>query len=636
MQSVVVHMSRKRGRLSIDSDAEEHEHRKPLQRDRSKCVVCSTVTRKRETRRVSNGRLKGLNIIVQGVGSGYICDGCYKGEQLQGVKAVITENAEMEVELQSHITPNPIQEELENELLDRLLKGATHKSKGRPALYGMISVPSLLELLRIARKGCSSCSKGLYISKFEFIGFGIQTTLVCPDQHVCLWSSSKILPDASLSINREIICAAVLSGLEKTKYVEFFEAARIHCAESGYNKTASLFYEEVIQPAERELYESSCKSLQEEKEKVIGIDCQYSRSQRQTEYRTSKSGEVVVKGGPAPHCTCTVMNLTKGSENYGDILGQFHVSTSDLKDQDLKRTANKELLTTKAALTEIAKKVKDITRVVADGCTSLEWVVKECLGSKVEISTDTWHNGKNLCKAFIKLTSEKRPKTAEEKADAPFDRTRTVMKHPTLSNISKKQLKNHFYYSLTGLSNEQMVQRILQFRHHKCSYFQLLPLDLITLILRDLYPSIARRNGIDLELHHSRAGNVDAQKRVFIGAVDHWYETDSGAKYMMTPDDADVLEGFLERQSKKVEAASFNDNTSYIESFHRTRLRFYDKKLYYSNDGYRFRTAIAALAWSAREDNDHYSWRHKLIERFLDYLSTRIFNQKQITKKEYN
>ena len=195
----------------------------------------------------------------------------------------------------------------------------------------------------------------------------------------------------NFELNKIILAAAALCGLEVKHLSEYFDAASIlHPSCASMRRVEPKLFPFIKATGSAELNLQIALANGRSNGTCVALDEQHSCSQR--------------AGKRAPFCSTVFVN-----DHMGKVLTLSHASAKEAKDLGVKCLAKASRV---LGLQSMAASLNHIDMIIVDGCASSEKDLDEHVRinrqhDKVCLNKDLWHKAKNIGKAWIKLTTKR-------------------------------------------------------------------------------------------------------------------------------------------------------------------------------------------------------------------------------------
>lgn len=427
--------------------------------------------------------------------------------------------------------------------------------------YSIVDTSKLLELVKLVGAGCR-CGSKLFVTTSSMTGHALKLAFQCGECATTTeWIGSKEYSDGSLEVNRDMVVAWEITGGERGHYFKFAETMRCGTYNAtSYDQTVGLMRPVILEMEDKVLKNNIDAVNQDNNQTILGFDCQHSRSQRSF--------------GAAPYATTTFISHTPGP-NYGKILYQSHISSHQMKEQNMTGKESKDKHTVVKGLTKMVELIDNIKHGICDGSSSgnKSWndVVQKSAKYETKLpplSNCFWHGSKGIPAKFNKQVLERRFRAKTKKG---LRKKRGNLRFPELIEIglTGKKVKAHFIRA------------------------------------QKMFP-----------------GNAGEMSEEFQGLAEFYQELSENS---LPKETVKAVEKFLETNSKKMEKYALGYKTDLEESFHRVVLKYWKKGTSYSYEQYVTKRALAFLDWS---ENFHAAkktsyFRKDIVDTFKKFLSTR-------------
>lgn len=284
------------------------------------------------------------------------------------------------------------------------------------------SVAQLKDLVtKLSESVCLSCiAAGLstedarrHIYQMSSSRHVLELELRCARGHPGInWASSASFNgNRGYCLNKQLIAAALLCGLERRELQEFMRLAGFgDMGDSAWKRALDDLYPIIQEEVDRVIAENIAAVNAEPCGSIISTDVQFCRPQR------SGGGSIA---HAAPFATCTVMSKTPGA-SHGCVVGIKHVRNQDLLDHGFAETQSKEKLATTLACEVVSEELNGVALCVSDPSSTTHAIfastfLRNAKHSAAEIGCDPWHTDKNIAKSHRRLIEERRKLTPEER-----------------------------------------------------------------------------------------------------------------------------------------------------------------------------------------------------------------------------
>lgn len=151
-------------------------------------------------------------------------------------------------------------------LLVNYYKDQASEASSYTTKYAIVDLSQLLVLIQSARTCCEKCQQQLHVTDIQQQEHATILMLECAggcNLEKQKWTSSEQYADGTFQVNREAVCAVMVTGGEREKYLSLCKEWRIgHVNKNSFDKYVDLLAE-VVFPAEKQMYEENIKSVNE-------------------------------------------------------------------------------------------------------------------------------------------------------------------------------------------------------------------------------------------------------------------------------------------------------------------------------------------------------------------------------------